>query len=60
MKNMKGIAKHHHVYVIHRLGSYVYINSDVADQGLPSSFPAPSLRAYEYSPRPALPSSPMG
>ena len=39
---MKGIAKHHHVYVIHRPGSYVYIDSDVADRGLSSSFPVPS------------------
>jgi len=41
-------------------GSYFYINSDVADRSLLSSFPAPSPRAYEYPPRPALPSSPMG
>jgi len=55
VKNMKSIAKyHHHVYVIHRLGSYVYKNSDVADRGLPSFFPASS------PPCPALPFSPMG
>jgi len=55
VKNMKSIAKyHHHVYVIHRLGSYVYKNSDVADRGLPSFFPASS------PPCPALPFSPLG
>jgi len=54
VKNMKCIAKHHHVYVIHRLGSYVYINSDVADRDLPSSFPAPSPRSYKYPPRSPL------
>jgi len=33
MKNMKGIANH--VYVIHRPGSYVYVNTDSAGTSIP-------------------------
>ena len=30
MKNMKSTAKGHHVYIFHRSGSYVYVNTDSA------------------------------
>ena len=35
VKNMKGIAKRHHVYVIHRSRSYIYVNTDSAGTSMP-------------------------
>jgi len=35
VKNMKSIAKRHHVYVIYRPGSYVYVNTDSARISIP-------------------------
>jgi len=53
-KNMERITKYHHVYhvyVIHRPGSYVYVNSDVADRGL--SPPSPRQYPRVFLPAPS-------
>ena len=59
-KNTERIAEyHHHVCVINRSESCVYVNSDAVDWDLSHAFPL-FPRVYENPSRSALPSNPMG
>ena len=58
-KNTERIAEYHHVCVINRSESCVYVNSDAVDRDLSHAFPL-LPRVYENPLRSALPSNPIG